>query len=104
MEEGTKFTAVIRSAEEITGYKGIVSFKMKDGASFSHHDNELAGETITVKAKTSRNCYDYTSGFSVFKKEWLKDITPIVEDQPAVINGVNISVESIKSMLKKAGK
>lgn len=78
-----ELTAIVKSAEEITGVEGCAEFHgITNHLSFSYTYslNSLAGKRTKISEHTSKSIYDYISddGFSL-KKEWLKDFQEKVD-------------------------
>ncbi|MBU1067327.1 hypothetical protein KKE60_06040 [Patescibacteria group bacterium] len=76
MSEG-KLTGVVRSAEEITGIPGCVSFTIKGSISYMLSMNDLAGQRIGVEETLPKS--DYVGAGFVWLKNWLKDIRVAVD-------------------------
>ena len=85
-------TASLKTAEEITGAKGVISFIMDDNASYLSFMNDMAKKEIRKEitpllCKVGCSEYDYSFGiedmnfaysFVYVKKEWIKDIREVV--------------------------
>ena len=71
----TKLTAVVKSAEEITGIEGMVSFSLRwqdKGFVFQRGMNEIAGKRIEIIPQEGVG-YGYIGEGYAWRREWLKD-------------------------------
>lgn len=73
-----KITGVVKSAEEITGYKGIKVFSgnIEGQRNFSYETSmgELAGQRIELTLYYGSNTYNYEGAGYCWQAGWLNDI------------------------------
>ncbi|MFH1739003.1 MAG: hypothetical protein ABIH23_08340 [bacterium] len=95
------FTAIVRSAEEITGQRGCKAFFGEDYR-YTELMNALAGTVIAVKRLDNPE-YDYITTIGqqwTWKQNWLRAIKPVVEEPDWTALSEKAKTEDVRVLVR----